>query len=171
MFVDVKMVISRPIVPQFICLGLVILTVWQIGVGVVSFFSLDKAVSVRHDPLVERLVPPQREQLSTGLKVAFFGDYVPTNLNEAGVKQSMLDLKVVGIMFSENDEASHVIIQMAAGRERTFKVGDSLPGGGIIKRITPDGVLIGRNGSLESLSLPKKALISAPPPKPLESSN
>ena len=83
----------------------------------------------------------------------------------------MLDLKVVGIMFANTEGDSHVIIRTAGGHEQTFRVGDSLPGGVVIKRITPEGVLIGRNGALESLSLPKNALIFEPAAKPLGISN
>ena len=135
--------------------------------GVRSLFSLDKGISVRHDHLVETKIKTRHGSVNTGLNTVFFGDYVPKNLSDADVKQSMLDLTVVGIMFADSEEASHVIIRAANGREKTFGVGDSLPGGAIIKRITPDGVLISRNGALESLSLQKKALIFEPPAKPL----
>ena len=171
MFVDVKMILSRPIVPQLMCLLLAVLLIWQMTAGISSFFSLDKGMGVRHDSSIETKIEAKHDGLNVRLNTAFFGDYVPKNLNDADVKQSMLDLKVVGIMFANNEAVSHVIIRTANGLEQTFGVGDTLPGGAIIKRITPDGVLIGRNGSLESLSLQKRALIFEPPAKPLESSN
>ncbi len=167
MIVDVKVILARPIVPQSICLVLILLMIWQISAGFFSFFSLDKSSRVRHDQVTEKKVEAKKDSSHVGLNTAFFGDYVPNNLNDADVKQSMLDLKVVGIMFANNEEASHVIIRTAGGREQTFGVGDSLPGGAVIKRVTPDGVLIGRNGALESLSLPKNALTFDPPAKPL----
>ena len=116
-------------------------------------------------------VDVNRESLGAGINRSFFGDYVPTNLNDAGVKESMLDLTLVGIMFGTTEKASHVIIRSSGGHEQPFSVGDSLPGGAVIKRITPDGVLVMRNGTLESLSLPKDALTFEPPAKPLEGSN
>ena len=166
---DVKLMFSRTIVPQMICLTLVLLLIWQIVSGLTNFFSLDKALSVRHDSSTGAKINAKPSSLNEGLKTAFFGDYVPKNLSESDVKQSMLNLKVVGIMFADSEAASHVIIRTANGNEQTFGVGDSLPGGATIKRITSDGVLIGRNGSLERLSLPKNALIFEPLPKPLES--
>lgn len=170
MFADVKIALLRPIVPKLICVTLALLLIWQIAVGVGSFFSLDKATSVRHDQFTDPKIKAKQPSLNTGLTTTFFGDYVPKNLSDSDVKQSMLDLTVVGIMFDNSEKASHVIIRTAGGRERTFGVGDALPGGAIIKRITSDGVLIGRNGSLERLSLQKNALTFEPPAKPLRSS-
>jgi general secretion pathway protein C len=156
--------------PQLICLVLAILLVWQVLSGVYSLFSLDKALLVSHDQPRET-----QNNLQKRAKVVkaqpIFGDYVPKNINEAEVKQSMLDLKVVGIMFAKDSKRSHVIIQTSSGLEQTFRVGDSLPGGAVIKGITADGMLVMRNGSLESLSLPKTTLIFEPPAAPLGSSN
>ena len=167
MFVDIKLALYRPIVPKSICFILILLTIWQIVIGMVSFFSLDKTTSVRHDLVAETKIKEKTTSLNARLNTTFFGDYVPTSLNDADVKQSMLDLKVVGIMFATSEKASHVIILTAGGDEKTFFVGDSLPGGAVIKRITPDGVLIRRNGVLESLTLPKNALTFDAPAQPL----
>jgi general secretion pathway protein C len=170
-FADVKIDLSRPIAPKLICGILALLLIWQIVAGVGAFFSLDKATLVRHDQLIDNKIKVKQPSLNAGLNTAFFGDYVPKNLSDSDVKQSMLNLTVVGIMFADNsEETSHVIIRSAGGREQTFGIGDSLPGGAIIKRITSDGVLIGRNGSLERLSLQKNALTFEPPAKPLRNS-
>lgn len=165
--VDVKVALSHTFVPQSIFIVLILLTIWQTYTGVVSFFPLDKAEDVRQVQGKASKIEAGQDSLTAGLNTTFFGDYVPNNLNDADVKQSMLNLKVVGIMFSETKEASHVIIRTAGGREQAFSVGDLLPGGSIIKRITPDGVLIGRKGVLERLNLPKNVLIFEPPSKPL----
>lgn len=165
MLVDVKTALSRPIVPKVLCITLILILIWQISAGIGSFFSTaqtSNAVAQKNEIKAEA-----KNNSNTALNTAFFGDYVPNNLNEADVKQSMLDLTVVGIMFSSNEKNSHVIIRTAGGGEQTFGLGDSLPGGAIIKRITPEGVLIRRNGALESLSLPKNALTFEPPAKPL----
>lgn len=171
MFVDLKIALSRPIVPKSICLVLILLMIWQLFTGISSFFSLDKAMNARHAQVIDVQIDAKQHSLHAGLSTPFFGDYVPNNLNDADVKQSMLDLTVVGIMFANSESASHVIVRTASGRERAFGVGDTLPGGGIIKRITPDGVLIGRNGALESLSLQKNALTFEAPAEPLGNSN
>lgn len=167
---DVKIALSRPIIPKVIFFILVFILVWQIINAVFSLFSIDKIYSTHQNLKGEIRVKSKQALLTVGLNTAFFGDYVP-NLNDAEVKQSMLDLTVVGIMFDNHEKLSHVIIRTAGGREQTFGVGDSLPGGAVIKRITPDGVLIRRNGSLERLNLPKSGLTFEPPAKPLKNSD
>jgi general secretion pathway protein C len=53
------------------------------------------------------------------------------------------------------------------GRDQVFRVGDSLPGGAILKRVTINGVFVERKGELESLSFPQNKLIFEAQPKPL----
>ena len=169
MLVDVKAILSRPIVPKVLCFTLVFLLLWQVTASVGSFFSITRMPTVGSS--INEIKAETKRNSTTAQNTPFFGDYVPNNLNDADVKQSMLDLTVVGIMFSNDEKNSHVIIRTAGNGEKSFAVGDSLPGGAIIKRITPDGVLIRRNGALESLSLPKSSLTFEPPAKPLGVSN
>lgn len=96
-----------------------------------------------------------------------FGTYVPVNLGDADIKQSQLDVQLVGIMYSDKEKDSQVIIRSASGIEQYYMVGDTLPGGAIIKRITRQEIVVLHNGSLESLSLPKNELIFDVPAKPL----
>lgn len=100
------------------------------------------------------------------LKSSLFGEYVPNDLN--AVKKSMLNVTLVGILLGGSKEQSQVIIGSAGGDELNYKVGDTIPGGAIIKKITADGVLVERNGTLESLSLPKNDLTFEPLAKPLK---
>lgn len=102
------------------------------------------------------------------LNSSLFGIYVPNDLNDANVKKSMLNVTLVGILFADKIEDSQVIIRSASGDEKTYKIGDKVPGEAIIKRITAGGVLVERNGTLESLSLPKNDLTFEPVAKPLE---
>ncbi|KTC97501.1 general secretion pathway protein C [Legionella geestiana] len=98
---------------------------------------------------------------------ALFGEYMPLNLNDATVRQSTLDAEVAGILFSNNTELSQVILRFSDGLEQSFRVGDKLPGGAVIRRITADGILVWHNGALESLSLPKNNLTFEPPLRPM----
>jgi len=100
------------------------------------------------------------------LKASLFGVYVPNDLNS--VKKSMLDLILVGILYADKIEESQVILRSASGVEQNYKLGDTIPGDAVIKRITSGGVLVERNGILESLSLPKNELTFEPVAKPLE---
>ncbi|MDI1351663.1 MAG: type II secretion system protein N, partial [bacterium] len=83
------------------------------------------------------------------------------------VKKSRLNLTLVGILLGDKMEDSQVIIRSADGEEQTYRIEDKIPGGALIKRIMAGGVLVERNGALESLSLPKNDLTFDPVPKPL----
>ncbi|HAU1151059.1 TPA: general secretion pathway protein GspC [Legionella pneumophila] len=110
----------------------------------------------------------QEENLNYIFNTTLFGVYVPADLNEDNVKQSMLNVTLVGILFADKIEESQVIIRSASGEEKTYYVGDKIPGGATIKRIMPGGVLVERDGTLESLSLPKNDLTFEPVAKPLK---
>ncbi|WP_454780594.1 type II secretion system protein N [Legionella sp. WA2022007384] len=100
------------------------------------------------------------------LHSSLFGVYVSDNLTT--IKKSMLNVTLVGILFANQINDSQVIIRSADGEENTYKLGDTIPGGAVIKRIMASGILVERNGALESLSLPKNELIFEPVAKPLE---
>lgn len=125
----------------------------------------------RIEPLPMRTGPNNSMENLTATSALFnsalFGTYVPVNLSVAEIKQSMLDLEVVGILFSGNEKDSQVIIRAAGGEEKAYIIGDSLPGGAILKRISEKSVVVLHNGSLESLSLPKNELLFEGPAKPL----
>ncbi|MCL5271787.1 MAG: general secretion pathway protein GspC [Gammaproteobacteria bacterium] len=110
----------------------------------------------------------KQDSFSSILNTSLFGVYVPNDLNEESVKKSMLDVTLVGILMADKMENSQVIIRSSSGEEKTYKLGDKIPGGASIKRIMAGGVLVERNGNLESLSLPKNDLIFEPVAKPLK---
>lgn len=130
------------------------------------FFSPVTVESTADTTSVEKTV--KQDLFSDILNAPLFGVYVPNDLNEDNVKKSMLDVTLVGIMFDEHIEESQVIIRSASGDEKTYKIGDKIPGGALIKRIMAGGVLVERNGTLESLSLPKNDLTFEPVAKPLK---
>lgn len=137
--------------------------VWEIVYG----FRSTEQVKINNLP-AKIAAPPNTIQPNSPLFTgALFGDYVPANLSDAEIKQSMLDVQVVGIMFSDKEENSQVIIRTNNGEEKYYVVGDTLPGGAVIKHISAQGVVVLHNGALESLSLPKNELIFDGPAKPL----
>ena len=108
----------------------------------------------------------EKDLFNTILNSSLFGVYVPKNLN--GVKKSRLNVTLVGILFADNKDNSQVIIRSASGEEKTYKIGDLIPGDAVIKRITSKGVLVERKGALESLSFPLNDLTFEPEAKPLK---
>lgn len=117
--------------------------------------------------LERKTVPVTSEQTYQHaiLEAALFGQYVPVRVG--AVKQSNLDLKIVGILFAKDPHASQVVIRAVNGEERIYTVGDALPGGAKITRIVAEGILILHDGQFERLSLDKNDLHFDMAPKPL----
>lgn len=149
--------IKNPLMLQLFCLAMAFLIVWQIWSGAIFMSELSTKIqqktSISTAPRIENL-----NRLSLRSVAPLFGDYVPQNLDAAGVSQSMLNFTVVGIVFASNENDSQVILQSPNGQEQFYRVGDRLPGGVEIKRITMEGVLVLREGHLERLSMQKDQL-------------
>jgi general secretion pathway protein C len=164
--IDLQTFFSKPMVPRCICLGLTLLILWQVIAGVILFWHTTQHVNQQETvPYIPQ--DTNQETQNQGLRTAFFGEFVPRTIDDGNVKQSMLNLNIVGIIFAEKEDNSEVIIQSATGEQKAFGVGDTLPGGVVIKRITSEGVLVSRNGTLESLSFPKVELNFEQPAEPL----
>lgn len=170
MLVD-RATLLQPNVPRTLCVLLILLMIGQIYSDTKIFLALNKSIQPPSSIPIQQKHVNKQNALTNSLKIAFFGDFVPKNITDAAVKQSMLNLTVVGIMFSTNEKVSQVIIRAAGGNEKIYKVGDTLPGDVVIKRITTDGVLINRHGALESLSLSKDILTFEPLAKPMKDSS
>lgn len=129
------------------------------------FLSLEVAPS---EPSVSDLaVSAQNNSFDAILPASLFGVYVSNDLTSANVKKSMLNVTIVGILWGNTTGQSQVIIRSANGEEKNYAVDESLPGGALIKKIMADGVLVQRDGELESLSLPKDTLSFDPAAAPL----
>ncbi len=91
-----------------------------------------------------------------------FGQYdaAPTT-----VPKTQLQLTLEGIEATVNQNgtsaASRALIASPSGPVKVYKVGDSLPGDAVIKRILKSEVIISHNGSLESIKLPVPKLNNA----------
>lgn len=150
------------------------------GVALISLFSLliileclGLQFSPIHTPVVSTtdknlLTANQPEDFKSIVHSSLFGVYVSNDLNETSVKKSMLNVTLVGILFAAPIDDSQVIIRASNGEEKTYNMGDTIPGEATIKRITPGGILVERHGALESLSLPKDELTFEPVPEPLK---
>lgn len=133
---------------------------------IIQLFNLIKPFPKENNstPLLSLKHPIILNQNSVVFNQAIFGNYQPIHSDE-DIKQSSLDLDVVGIMYSSDKVNSQVLIRAAGGEEKLYKVGDSLPGGVIIKKINKQTILLLYQGELESLSLPKNELIFGKPAK------
>ena len=165
MFFDLKSFIHKPFTFKMISIALAVLILFQVlkDLWIIYQIYQDEVPKVNSQAIVN-----QSNQKEPKVSYRLFGEYVPTDLDSANLQKSMLSLTVVGVIYSPNEENSQVFIESETGSGKVYRVGDRLPGGGIIKRITPYGAVIRRNGALESLSLPKDELMLLPQPdKPL----
>ncbi len=165
---DLKTICSQLILPQVMIVLLTLALIGEIYSGLRTIFTLDN--SMKKQDLTTKIVLATEKNTASaaGLTTHFFGAYVPIDVTTADVKATMLDLKIVGIMYSTKDSASQIIIQTAGGAQKTYNIGDTVAEGVVIRKITSEGALLAHHGSLESLSLPKPALSFEPPPKPLD---
>lgn len=113
------------------------------------------------EPVTEEVITTKSSLFTRSL----FGEYIPTS--ESNIKQSSLDVVLVGIMYSGDNGPSQVLIKGSDGEEHVYAIGDSLPGGAIIKKINKDSVIVLYKGVLERLLLPKEELHFEEPSKPL----
>ena len=160
--------LSKRLIAQTVCLCLAVLVLWQLYSGSIALFSLEKTTDIRVTQQTAGSSLPNQNITHAGLTQAFFGQYIPKAIDDAGVKESMLNVQVVGVLFAVPESDSQVILKIARGKEQTFGIGDTVPGGAVIKRITTQGVLVERKGAMESLTLPKNELIFDAQAKPLE---
>lgn len=158
---DLKTYLLRPVVAQGICIFFVFLIILQwISLGT-QFWQSTKTRSSQTKPIsIEN--SQQTKQNEQKLTWPLFGEYVPKQFGDMGIKQSKLDLEVVGILYSPRAKDSQVIVRTSMGEEKLFNIGDTLPGNAVIKGISPDAVLVMYHGGLERLSLPKRALTFEP---------
>lgn len=166
--IRIKNIFSHPMTPKLIAIMLLILIFWQIILSVLAISENDSGEYISQISYNQKDTTMERPELTAQTLSSFFGEYVPKTLDEGNIQQSMLDIKVVGVIFSEKEAHSKVIIRSSDDMELILGVGDVLPGGVVIKRITSEGVLVGRNGSLERLDLPKHELNFEKPSKPLD---
>lgn len=118
-------------------------------------------------PILAKQVFSENNQLkiledSPFLQTPLFGSYHPP-LENAVIKPSQLNIQVLGILFSTKEEDSQVILKIDGNEENTYTKGQTLSGGILIKKITPDSIIISHGGRLERLCLEKERLIFSPP--------
>lgn len=167
-FDRIKQLASRSLFLQLVSAGFLVLIAWEITSSIVLFSGLKQKIKLHANTNQEDAVVLESKTMALALQHPIFGDYVPKNLDAAGIRQSMLNLTVVGVIFAAVEHDSQVLLQKPNGEELFFHVGEDVPGGGVIKRITAEGVLVLRDGVLERLSLPKEELNFEASAMPLE---
>jgi len=82
----------------------------------------------------------------------------------ADAPQTSVQLVLAGVLAVPDPKRGLAIIGATAGAARLYGVGSAVPGGVSLYAVYPDRVLLDRNGTIESLLLPKKLATVNPPP-------
>lgn len=141
---------NNSLVPKclIIVLSLIIISQTYTFYSNYKFIKENQAVKVK-------TLQKQKTTNFSALNTDFFGKYLPIELQNNKIKESLLNLQIVGIIFSRIKEESEVIIKMDDGKDKAFRIGELLPSGVEINQIMPDSIVVKRNGVLESLSFLK----------------
>jgi general secretion pathway protein C len=87
----------------------------------------------------------------------------------ANAPQTNIPLVLTGIIAADDPQNGLAIIGENAASAKVFAVGDTVPGGVKLHQVLADKVILDRNGTLESLLLPRQSgpplgMAAAPPP-------
>lgn len=74
---------------------------------------------------------------------------------QSALPETKLNLVLRGVLAVADKRRAQAIIAQPNGNEQSYGVGDSLPGGAVLKEIKPTSVILLRNHQFETLSLPK----------------
>lgn len=167
MIIDFNSIQEKPVVAKLLCGVFLVFIVGNLLGKLSDFRAIFKepaVISANAEIFDDNLV---KNMIKSSLEVDVFGKYVPKHFGEVNIKPSILNVKVIGILFSEDKINSEVVLRGENSAENIFKIGDVIPGGAKILRIYKDGIVIDCNGVTERLNLPKEELIFSKPPKNL----
>jgi len=95
-------------------------------------------------------------QVSTIIRANLFGDATPAPVQRV-VKQTNLNLKLQGLLWSTDDKVARAIIVSGNKKAELYSVGEEIKGSGAsIQEIRDNEIILDRNGASESLALNKK---------------
>ncbi|MDE2250860.1 MAG: hypothetical protein KGL25_05590 [Gammaproteobacteria bacterium] len=94
-----------------------------------------------------------------------FGE-APAAAADGNAPQTAVQLVLAGVLAVPDPRRGLAIIGPSAAAARLYLVGGAVPGGVKLYSVYPDHVLLDRDGSIESLLLPKKPALAATAPPP-----
>jgi general secretion pathway protein C len=107
-----------------------------------------------------------RINAATIANARLFGTPKVVNANAADAPRTSVPLVLTGIIAASDPQNGLAILGENASSAKVYAVGDMLPGGVKLHSVLSDRVILDRNGSLESLTLPRQStsVAMAPPP-------
>ena len=86
-----------------------------------------------------------------------FGASEVVSVDDGDAPDTRLDLKLRGVIAAGDPRYSRAFIANGETDEHAYAIGAALPGGAIVQSVHPDRVVLARNGTLETLRLPRDA--------------
>ena len=119
--------------------------------------------AVESTPAVQAAVAPVKQQRSQPAQIAqlhLFGQaQVASSAQSPTVApETKLNLVLRGVIASGKASDELAIIGPRGGKEKSYAIGDKLPGGAELKEIYADRVILQYRGRLETLTLQRKLL-------------
>jgi general secretion pathway protein C len=84
--------------------------------------------------------------------------------NAADAPQTSMPLVLTGVVAADDPQSGLAILGENANSVKVYAVGDNVPGGAKLHSVFGDRVVLDRNGTLESLPLPRQPQPGAAPP-------
>ncbi|MDX2345874.1 MAG: type II secretion system protein N [Legionella sp.] len=131
--------------------------------GIRASMHLDKTTASHEAVPLNKSSMHKNIKMPLAINIQLFGDNLSDDADSTDVKRSALNISVVGILFASDEKKSHAMLALPDETVQLFRVGDKVPGGAVIKKITPEKILLLHDGALESLSLPENELFFSPP--------
>jgi general secretion pathway protein C len=104
------------------------------------------------------------------ISAKLFGTAESSEPAQGPAPETQLPLVLSGVFAAEDPEKGWALIGDSAQQSKVFSVGDSVRSGARLHSVYPDRVILDRNGTLETLALPKRNTgtlsVSRPPPPP-----
>lgn len=75
---------------------------------------------------------------------------------QADMPDTRLNLKLRGVLASDDPNGAYAIVAEPGGVEKSYGIGDTLPGGARVSEVFEDRIILDRGGRFETLRLPEK---------------
>lgn len=110
-----------------------------------------------------RAAVPQRRgvELRTIVDAHLFGQAA---VSSTDAPQTSIPLVLAGVLALQDPSQGMAILGPNPAQAKLYAVGAAVPGGARLHAVYRDRVLLDRGGAIESLALPRKSLVAAPPP-------
>jgi general secretion pathway protein C len=158
--------------PQALSVVLVIAIAWQLVQ--LTWMLLEPTPSAELEPLAASTTAPARPKgvdVQAIINAKLFGTAQSSEPAQGPAPETQLPLVLSGVFAAEDPEKGWALIGDSAQQSKVFSVGDSVRSGARLHSVYPDRVILDRNGTLETLALPKRntgtlsVARPAPPPE------